>query len=151
MNSPKVFWFSILLIVFQFYVNSNLGSQSESQDFKITADVLDEFGGPMQSANYFLRVSSGGQPGVVGISGDSSFHAQQGYVHTVTFLHGDANNDGRVSVGDVIFMINCLFRGGDCPDVPEVGDVNCDGKISIGDIVYLINYLFKGGPPPCNK
>ncbi len=65
-------------------------------------------------------------------------------------MWGDANGDKKVSVSDVVYLINYLFKGGP-PPVPEllVGDVNCDGKISVSDVVYLINYLFKGGPPPC--
>jgi len=61
---------------------------------------------------------------------------------------GDVNGDGKVSVSDVIYLINYLFKGGPLP-IPEllVGDVNGDGKVTVSDVVYLINYLFKGGPP----
>jgi M6 family metalloprotease-like protein len=72
---------------------------------------------------------------------------------TWTFLsamRGDANGDKKLSVSDVVCLINYLFKGG-FPPVPElsVGDVNCDGLLNVSDVVYLINYLFKGGPPPC--
>ncbi len=62
---------------------------------------------------------------------------------------GDVDDDGKVNVSDVIYLINYLFKGGP-PPIPEllVGDVNGDGKVTVSDVVYLINYLFKGGPPP---
>jgi len=63
---------------------------------------------------------------------------------------GDANGDKALTVSDVVYIINYLFKGGPLP-IPEqiVGDASCDGKVTVSDVVYLINYLFKGGPPPC--
>jgi hypothetical protein len=66
---------------------------------------------------------------------------------------GDANGDGKVTVSDVVYLINYLFKGGPaplCPPAPYLtcGDANGDGKITVSDVVYLINYLFKGGPAP---
>ncbi len=58
------------------------------------------------------------------------------------------NGDGVVDIGDVVFLINFLYKGGN-PPVPFIeGDVNCDGVIDLGDIVFLINYLFKNGDVP---
>ena len=66
------------------------------------------------------------------------------------YKRGDANGDGKVSVSDVIYLINYLFKGGPAPlPILQVGDANCDGKVTVSDVIYLINYLFKGGPPPC--
>jgi len=65
------------------------------------------------------------------------------------YVKGDANDDGKVTVSDVVYLINYLFKGGTPPSPLEAGDANCDGKITVSDVVYLINYLFKGGPPPC--
>ncbi len=63
--------------------------------------------------------------------------------------HGDANGDGIIGPGDVVYLINYLFRNGPAPDPLERGDCNCDGEVGPGDVVYLINYLFRCGPPPC--
>lgn len=62
---------------------------------------------------------------------------------------GDCNSDGVIDVGDVVYLINYLFKGGDEP-VPMlcVGDCNSDTIVNVGDVVHLINYLFKGGPEP---
>jgi hypothetical protein len=61
---------------------------------------------------------------------------------------GDANGNGVIDLGDVIYLINYLFIGGPEPEPLEVGDTNCDGMVNIADVIYLINYLFVGGPPP---
>lgn len=63
-------------------------------------------------------------------------------------LWGDFNRDGKISVTDVITLINYLFKGGPPSNPPYIGDANCDGSVTVSDAVYLINYLFKGGPPP---
>jgi hypothetical protein len=70
------------------------------------------------------------------------------YHITVTCAAGDANCDQQVDIGDVVFLINYLYKGGPPPPLPELGDVNGDCVIEIGDVVYLINYLFKNGPVP---
>ncbi len=65
------------------------------------------------------------------------------------FIRGDANHDGLVDLGDVIYLINNLFVHGPNPLPWEAGDVNCDGRLDVSDVIYLINYLFKSGPAPC--
>jgi len=62
---------------------------------------------------------------------------------------GDANNDGKIDIADVVFLINYLFIEGPEPDPWENGDVTCNGEINIEDVIYLLNYLFQNGPPPC--
>jgi parallel beta-helix repeat protein len=63
--------------------------------------------------------------------------------------YGDANADGVINLGDVVYLINYLFRGGSPPIPAEcVGDCNGDCIVDLGDVVYLINYLFRGGPEP---
>ena len=69
-------------------------------------------------------------------------------VHNHIYLCGDVNSDGVVDVGDVVYLINYLFKGGAAPNPIQAGDVTRDGVVDIGDVVYLINYLFKGGPAP---
>lgn len=64
------------------------------------------------------------------------------------FVRGDANADGIINLGDIVYLINFLFRSGAPPNPLDAGDANCDGYVTLGDIVHLINYLFKGGPPP---
>jgi hypothetical protein len=66
-------------------------------------------------------------------------------------LPGDANNDGKRNVGDAVFIISYVFRGGPPPACFQEGDANGDCKINVGDAVYMINHVFRGGPAPiCN-
>ncbi|HEX9917384.1 MAG TPA: dockerin type I repeat-containing protein [candidate division Zixibacteria bacterium] len=60
---------------------------------------------------------------------------------------GDANGDTSVSVSDVTFLINYLFKGGPTPQL-LTSDVNGDFRITVSDVVYLVNYLFKSGTMP---
>jgi len=64
------------------------------------------------------------------------------------FICGDANSNGAVRLGDVIYVINYLFRGGPAPEPSWVGDANCDWFIDLADVVALLNYLFEGGALP---
>ncbi|MGB2696298.1 MAG: dockerin type I repeat-containing protein [Candidatus Zixiibacteriota bacterium] len=61
---------------------------------------------------------------------------------------GDANGDQEVTISDVVYIINYLFKSGPAPDPMQAGDVNCDDTVDIIDAVYIVNYLFKGGPSP---
>ena len=64
------------------------------------------------------------------------------------FLRGDTNGNGMIELGDVVYLINALYKGGPAPQPLSAGDVNCSGMVELGDVVYLITYLYKGGPPP---
>jgi len=61
---------------------------------------------------------------------------------------GDATAEGSVDIGDAVFLINYIFKGGPGPDPVCFGDVNGDGHCNIGDPVYLIAHIFNGGLPP---
>ena len=64
------------------------------------------------------------------------------------FIRGDATGDGIVDVGDIVYLVNYLYRN-DIPPFPEdAGDATCDGVVDVGDVVYTVNYLFRGGDPP---
>ncbi len=68
------------------------------------------------------------------------------------YFRGNVNSDDNLSVADVVYMINHLFRNGPgLIPVDDQGDVNADNKTSVADVVYLINYLFKAGSPPVDK
>jgi hypothetical protein len=69
-------------------------------------------------------------------------------VASSVFICGDANGDDQVNVGDAVFTISYVFKGGPAPDPVCEGDSNGDGDVNIGDGVFDINYIFKGGPAP---
>ncbi|MCK5125766.1 MAG: hypothetical protein KAR42_05885 [candidate division Zixibacteria bacterium] len=62
---------------------------------------------------------------------------------------GDMNGDGEVNIGDPIYLINWIFKGGPAPMDLDLSDANCDGRVNIADAVYIINYVFRDGPAPC--
>jgi len=64
------------------------------------------------------------------------------------YARGDCNGDGIINVGDVLYLINYLYKNGPMPLPFWTGDVNCDREINLADVVYLINYLFRQGPAP---
>jgi hypothetical protein len=63
-------------------------------------------------------------------------------------LPGDANHDGRVNVGDAVYMINHVFKGSPAPACEILADANSDCRLNVGDAVFLINYVFKTGTAP---
>jgi hypothetical protein len=63
---------------------------------------------------------------------------------------GDLNLDGIIDLGDVLFLISYLYKGGLPPCPVDAADVNCDGIVELGDLLYLISYLYKGGFAPCD-
>jgi hypothetical protein len=66
----------------------------------------------------------------------------------VLYIRGDVNRDYLVNIGDVVFLVNYLYKEGPAPEVAESGDANSDAVTDVGDVVYLVNYLYKSGPPP---
>ncbi len=63
-------------------------------------------------------------------------------------VRGDANGDGKVDVGDAVYVLNYLYKGGAEPSPRHVGDPNDDCVINVADAIYLLNYLYKGGRAP---
>jgi subtilisin family serine protease len=67
-----------------------------------------------------------------------------------SFVPGDLNGDERITLGDVIFLVNYIFKTGSPEPVPlSAGDTDCDTNITVGDILRMVNYIFKGGPAAC--
>ena len=83
------------------------------------------------------------------VMAEDLFHADTQTVIVCTYLCGDANRDQQMDIGDVVYLINYLFREGFEPLPIEAGDCNRDQNVDVSDVVYLINYLYKGGTPPC--
>jgi hypothetical protein len=113
-------------------------------------EVVAEPGG---SGTYELGIRiDGGAPAMLSTPGGDPCPAP-GEVDTFTYdapwyKSGDANGDWAVDVGDVVCLINYLYRNGSVPDPLVSGDATCDGFVDVGDVVFLINYLFKSGPAP---
>ncbi len=65
-------------------------------------------------------------------------------------IPGDANNSGKVDVGDAVYIVNYVFKGMDEPAPYTTCSCDAQGDCSanVGDAVYLINYIFKSGAAP---
>ena len=62
---------------------------------------------------------------------------------------GNVNGDEIINVGDLVYLVAYLYRGGPPPCSLRTADVNLDGVANVGDVVYLVSYLYREGPPPC--
>ncbi|MFW9817486.1 MAG: thrombospondin type 3 repeat-containing protein, partial [Candidatus Thorarchaeota archaeon] len=74
---------------------------------------------------------------------------EDGFGDACDYLCGDADSEKTINVGDAVFLVNYIFKGGPAPEPLDAGDANCDSDVNVGDAVYLVNYIFKGGPEPC--
>jgi len=102
--------------------------------------------------NHFGFTTDGSEPMADPHSGGVWWYAPQfalGEFPVLEYWPGDVTFDGRVDIGDIVFLLNYAYTNGPPPPHPISADVNePDGVIDIEDIVYLITYLFKEGPNP---
>jgi len=82
---------------------------------------------------------------------DTADADDDGIPDSCDYIRGDANNDWQVNVGDAVYLITHVFKGGPAPISEIAGDANCDSQVNVGDAVFLISYVFKGGPAPCDS
>ena len=151
MNKTSLTKMAILALFLTFLICMGLYANSFAQNFKLVTDVLDGFGGRASSTNFLERISTGGQPSVVGKMGSTNFEDRSGYTHCAWVWHGDADGNGNMDLSDVITIANVYFGKPGFELRPyEAGDVNCDNLANLGDAIYLANYKLKGGAPPCN-
>lgn len=57
---------------------------------------------------------------------------------------GDINDDGIINVGDVVYLVSYLFKGGPAPPNPIDADVDGSPGINLGDVIQLQGYLYAG-------
>lgn len=69
-------------------------------------------------------------------------------VNFIDCLCGDVNDDGTFNIGDPVYLISWIFKGGPEPLHLECCDVNSDMAVNIGDAVYMVQAIFNGGPLP---
>jgi hypothetical protein len=61
---------------------------------------------------------------------------------------GDINQSGIYDIGDAVYVIAHIFKGGPPPSCDEAADANNDCQYNITDAVHIVNHVFKGGSPP---
>jgi hypothetical protein len=69
-------------------------------------------------------------------------------VKTFPYICGDVNGDGELNVGDSVFLIAFIFKGGPEPENFRLGDANGDDEVNVGDVVYMLAHIFHNGPDP---
>lgn len=66
---------------------------------------------------------------------------------TCCVVPGDADENGRISITDITFLVANIFAGGAAPTCQDQADANGDNSLNIGDVTYLIGLIFFGGSP----
>ena len=61
---------------------------------------------------------------------------------------GDINRNGGYEIGDIVGMVNIVFKGAPKPPLTCLMDANADKMTNLTDIIYDVNHVFKGGPKP---
>ena len=72
-----------------------------------------------------------------------------GYTGNIDYSQDDGSIVNTIDIGDLVFMVNYMFRDG--PEPPCIDELNVTGGsdgIDIGELIYLVNFMFHGGPPP---
>ncbi len=64
----------------------------------------------------------------------------------------DADSLDEITVADLTYLVDYLFKGGEEPSCLEEANIDGDAgeEILIPDLTWLVDYLFKGGPPPAD-
>ncbi len=102
------------------------------------------------SALWGMNWPAGGNKNVYGIickvNGSLVFNpvAFETYVEPITFILGDVNDDGFVTVADVTALINLVLSGEASADDHPAADMNEDGSITVVDVTALISYVLSG-------
>ncbi|MBD3403764.1 hypothetical protein GF420_12770 [candidate division GN15 bacterium] len=67
-------------------------------------------------------------------------------------ITGDINGDERVTISDVLALVNVLFFGMDMPRATVFANVDGDPdcRVDVADVIYLASHLMLGGPPPAS-
>ncbi len=71
-----------------------------------------------------------------------------GSISSKDIIRGDANYDGNISLLDLTFLIDFIFREGAGSVTVQSSDMNFDYEIDFNDVMYLVDFIFRGGPSP---
>lgn len=67
-----------------------------------------------------------------------------GAITVINYLPGDANNDGKINVTDVISIRRHIVGGYDLTINEDAANVNDDGKIDASDVIMIRRYIAGG-------
>jgi len=99
----------------------------------------------LQDSLYFITATATDASGRTGMKTSMSL-----YRCGTAVVPGDYNDDGMTNVGDALYLIDFIYKGGTTP-VGGAGraDANCDNQIDISDVIFIIKYVLSEGEAPC--
>jgi hypothetical protein len=93
---------------------------------------------------YYITATTTDATGRIGMTSNLVRYYCKGYVK------GDYNDDGTLNIGDVLLLINYIYRQGAAPAGGTYrADANCNGTIDMSDVIIVIRYLYLHGTEPC--
>lgn len=144
---------TLLVLIGIAWATENVNTATRSGNYEIERQVISSSGTNGNSADFMLSGSAGHS--VAGQGGSQSYSLTGGIWQipqsgSCTCRPGDPNNDTTTNIGDAVYLITYVFKGGPAPSPYATcsGDPNADCAVNIGDAVHIINFIFKGGPPP---
>lgn len=60
----------------------------------------------------------------------------------------DSDSGDTIDIGDLIYLVDYFYSGGNVPACEHEADVDASGEIDIGDLIYLSDYIFYNSTPP---
>ncbi|MGB5106196.1 MAG: S8 family serine peptidase [Candidatus Zixiibacteriota bacterium] len=110
----------------------------------IKSSAEDELGDPLDVAGWDRYYGWGR------VNAKAALDSAQAGPIICSWIVGDADGSGVITISDAVHLINYIFAGGDLPRPhnPGSGDPDCTGIVTISDAVFIINYIFAGGPEP---
>ena len=59
------------------------------------------------------------------------------------YIMGDVNNDGKITVTDVMLLVDYILELNTVPITDIVADVNGDGKVTVTDVQLLVDIILE--------
>ncbi len=113
---------------------------------------------PGKSAQLFLRASGfAAKPANASILFESTSLVVDSLMISVDLtapnaqVTGDADDDGALTLNDIIDMIAILYKNAPIQVPLNQLDADCDGDFGLADAVLFINYLYRGAEIPCHS
>ena len=126
---------SLLILVYS--LSSKAFKENSGELFSVSLKAADDFEGTRQITVSKIKVATQ----------DAKEYALPDVLANIeeqSYIMGDANGDGSVSVGDIVLTANYILGTQSPAFVFAAADMSCDGQISIGDIVAISNVILSG-------
>lgn len=113
---------------------------SEGMFFTLTVDVANDASGdlPIKLSNVILTSAT---------DGDTECPDMEAVLTIIPGQPGDVNGDGKLTMGDVVKLVNNILEVSQTGFNADLADVNEDGKVTMGDVVIVLNMILSGEYP----